>query len=438
MKGKAFVFILSITLLLTGCRQETEVQSEIEEQAAVSDNEISGNSDEALGSYEGEWHRTDVASYEDAEIHITNWKDGESFDVVVYVIYTTHPGHLSGTATFLDENTAVLYDEGVLDFLDNEENEEDLGVYFHFYPDEIQITHGQKIRLWFGSGGIATAEGSYIQGEPEYTNCTDVHEIFSAQELQQIRDLLGDRYEPLFEDAIVLGRINGQDIENGRLWEAVWPPHVAWCNIIIYDNGDIYIDGMTFNDGEYEFFTNTNDTQMPDIETLKSGKVSRELGTLTYSMSREGENSVLVVKDDGGKELYSDTFETGYEPVVSVIDQDTIEIIYGKGDWHQSVFVNGRTGQVSPTIDDVLAANGKWAVHAGFIDGQMKIIIEDIYGEEKGYKEIIDDFPPVAVGNHLIQDVTFLDDDRVEINYYIGQDENADGWTVKTATVSLP
>lgn len=175
-----------------------------------------------------------------------------------------------------------------------------------------------------------------------------------------------------------------------------------------------------------------------EIEAQSEIEEQAELGTLTYSMSREGENSVLVVKDDGGNELYSDTFETGYEPMTSVIDQDTIEIVYGKGDWHQSVFVNGRTGQVSPTIDDVLVANGKWAVHAGFMDGQMKIIIEDIYGEEKGYKEIIDDFPPVAVGNHLIQDVTFLDDDRVEINYYIGQDENADGWTVKTATVSLP
>ena len=34
--------------------------------------------------------------------------------------------------------------------------------------------------------------------------------------------------------------------------------------------------------------------------------------------------------------------------------------------------------------------------------------------------------------------VSVIDQDTVEINYYIGQDENADGWTVKTATVSLP
>ena len=393
-----------------------------------------------LNSYEGEWHRTGVASYEDAEIRITNWKEGESFDVEVYLIYTTHPGYLSGTATFLDENTAVLYDEGALDFLNKEENTEDLGIYFHFYPDEIQITHGQSIRLWFGTGGLATAEGSYIQGEPVYTNCTNVSEIFTAQELQMIQDLLGDRYEPLFEDAIVLGEINEWNIENGRLWEAYWPPRIAWCNIIIYDNGDIYIDGITFNDSVYEFFTNTDDIQMPDIETLKNGIESQEPGTIQYNISEEADNSTLTVTDDQGNELYSDTFETSWEPIINRINPDTIEIIYGRGDWHQSVFVNGKTGQVSPLIDDVVASNGEVAVHAGFIDGQMRIVMQDIYQDihdkEEGYEQIIDDFPLVAVGKHIIKDVTFLDDGRVEISYYTVRNPEADDWTVKTVILS--
>lgn len=165
--------------------------------------------------------------------------------------------------------------------------------------------------------------------------------------------------------------------------------------------------------------------------------VSADNGDLTYSISKEGDHSVLIVKDDQGNELYSDTFETDLEPAVNAINQDTIEIIYGRGDWHQSIFINGRTGQVSPVIDDVYASDGKLAVHAGFIDGQMKIIIQDIYDGEKGYEEIIDDFPPVAVGNHLIQNVTFLDDDRIKISYYTGQDVEANGWTVKSVTVSM-
>lgn len=222
-----------------------------------------------VNGYEGEWYRTDVASYQWSRITISNWKEGESFDVEILANYGDYGGPIEGTATFIEEDLAVVYDENVEGFLENHEG--DHGIYFQFLEDSIIVTHDVDVRMWFGGGGIATAEGTYIQGEPEYTNCTDVGEIFTEDELEAIQELLGDSYEPLFENVIELGEITEYDIDNGRLWEAYRPPYgVEWCNILIYDDGRIYIEGYSYADEAKGFYTNSKDTEMPDVELLKN------------------------------------------------------------------------------------------------------------------------------------------------------------------------
>lgn len=225
---------------------------------------ISNNTDK---NYEGEWHRTGVGSYQWAEFIISDWKEGESFEVSGDANYGYYGGPIEGTAIFIEDDLAVLYDENVEDFL---QEEGDHGIYFQFLEDSIIVTHDPYVRLWFGGGGIATAEGTYIQGEPEYTNCDDVSEIFSDGELKQIQELLGEGYNNLFKNIIETGEMTEYKIDNGRLWEAYRPYYSAeWCNIIIYDDGRIYIEGQAYT-GPTQFYTNSEDTEMPNIEMLKS------------------------------------------------------------------------------------------------------------------------------------------------------------------------
>ncbi len=229
--------------------------------------EITENIDSAI-EYEGKWYRTNVASYQWAEIIISDWKEGESFEVTVIANYADYGGPLEGTAEFIDEDIAVLYDENVEVFLQNQEG--DHGIYFQFFENSIRVTHDSDVRMWFGGGGIATAEGTYIKEEPEYTNCSNVSEIFTEEELGLIQELLGESYNALFKNMIELGEITEYAVDNGRLWEAYKQPYASeWCNILIYKDGRIYIEGCTYPTGVKEFYTNSEDIEMPNIELLK-------------------------------------------------------------------------------------------------------------------------------------------------------------------------
>lgn len=277
---------LLIIFLITGCVNnysdenailDLEVNQANEQFAANEDESVTDEkkgtteqnilNDIAVG-YEGEWYRTNVASYQWAKIKISNWKEGESFDVTVLANYGDYGGPIEGTATFVEKDMAVLYDENVKEFLQNYEG--NYGIYFQFTENSIIVTHDSNVRLWFGGNGIATAEGTYIQDEPEYTNCTNVGKIFAESELKSIQELLGNNYKPLFVNIIELGEIKEYGIDNGRLWEAYRPPHSSeWCDILIYNDGRIYIEGYSYGSGTKEFYTNSEDIEMPNVELLK-------------------------------------------------------------------------------------------------------------------------------------------------------------------------
>lgn len=279
---------LILILMLTGCSVNNDheemddisvdvvdsiSENLIEDQSELSENLIDDQAElnDDLKNYEEVWQRTGVASYQAAEIRISNWEE-ESFDVVLYTGYSnTSVGSLRGTATFLDDDMAVLYDEEVEALIRerdiSQDQVEDSGIYFQFTGNSIIVTHDPYIRNVFGGGGFATAEGTYIQGEPEYTTCTDIAEIFSESELESLQSLLGDRYVTFLRHIIEIGEIEEISIENGRLWKAYWMPyHQVWCNIIIYDNGDIYVEGYSDNGTGREYYTNTEDAKMPDID----------------------------------------------------------------------------------------------------------------------------------------------------------------------------
>lgn len=55
-------------------------------------------------------------------------------------------------------------------------------------------------------------------------------------------------------------------------------------------------------------------------------------------------------------------------------------------------------------------------------DGNLKIVIRDIYNKDEVYKEIIDEFPDIAVGSYLIKDARVMNNHLVYLNYYLGND----------------
>lgn len=260
---KVSIFLLLMVLILVGCKNGNSN----EHTSSLNNGEISEViSEEKVDtvSYEGEWNRTDVASYEWARITISNWVEDESFYVVLLANYADYGGPIEGTATFVSEDTAVVYDENLMKTFQGQAG--DYGVYFQFKEDSIIITHNEDVRLWFGGAGIVTAEGTYIQGEPEYTNVTDVSTIFTEEELKEIQRLLGDEYETMFEWVIEMGETEEYSLTEGTLWKAYYPPYGAvWCNILIYNDDSICIEG-SYGENGYWFYSNTDATEMPVIE----------------------------------------------------------------------------------------------------------------------------------------------------------------------------
>ena len=68
------------------------------------------------------------------------------------------------------------------------------------------------------------------------------------------------------------------------------------------------------------------------------------------------------------------------------------------------------------------AYNEKIVVYAIYEEGNLKIIIRDIYNKDEVYKEIIDEFPNIAVGSYIIKDARVINNHLVYLNYYLGND----------------
>lgn len=265
MKSKFIIVFLLLVLLLVSCKEYGHNGQDINEnnQNVTSNGENKENESQvkAIENFEGQWNRTQVASYEQATIEISNWVEDESFDLKIQNRYSIYSSCLEGKARFVDDSKAIFYDENLKEFLNDEI---DSGIYVTFSDNSINITHAKEISMYFGGGGVCTAEGMYVKGEPEYTNYSDVNMLFSEDELTNIKGVLGESYEPLFKDIIELGEVEIKTIDGGRMWEAYWPPYeVAWCKILIYNDGRVYIEGCPYGGKNKEFYTNSKDTKMP-------------------------------------------------------------------------------------------------------------------------------------------------------------------------------
>lgn len=141
---------------------------------------------------------------------------------------------------------------------------------------------------------------------------------------------------------------------------------------------------------------------------------------MTYSIEKQGEKYFVSISDNRGTVIYEDLYSS--EPIISKVGKNSIIVTVGGGDFWQSQFINGKTGKVSESFENVRACNEKIVVYGIYEEGNLKIIIRDIYNKDEVYKEIIDEFPDIAAGSYLIKDARVMNNHLVYLNYYLGND----------------
>ena len=138
-----------------------------------------------------------------------------------------------------------------------------------------------------------------------------------------------------------------------------------------------------------------------------------------YQMEEADRDYKLTIRSRGGNIIFNEQY--GAEPIVQIVDDDTLLIICGKGSWHSYTFVNVDTGLVSEGFEDISAWNSEMVVYAVWQDGTYKVVVQDIYNKSDYYMEIERDFSPMAVPHFIIKEATFLDDSTLEMKYYCGE-----------------
>ena len=98
---------------------------------------------------------------------------------------------------------------------------------------------------------------------------------------------------------------------------------------------------------------------------------------MAYSIEKQGENYFVSINDNQGIIIYEDLYSS--EPIISKVGKNSIIITVGGGDSWQSRFINGKKGKVSESFENVSAYNEKIVVYAIYEEGNLKIIIRDIY-----------------------------------------------------------
>lgn len=185
------------------------------------------------------WNRTDVQSSMSAHIIVTN-QDTEGFDFSGDFSYYSHSGCLAGRAYFVSSDIAIYeyqpeYSENdITQYVVFERTEEGLNVIASDYSGAL------------GLGANVTVDGTYIEGEPMYTNATVLEDNFTADEQESIKNMLGNDYDEYFKDVVEYGVLERsqctlEDGTNAAFYEGFIPTMGGYAfELLKCENGDLY------------------------------------------------------------------------------------------------------------------------------------------------------------------------------------------------------
>lgn len=194
--------------------------------------------------FEGEFCRTDVPVAYDGTLIISD-QDSTGFDFMLGCGYYSHYGYMEGEAEFVSQNVAIF------EYTDEwtEEGEEQY-VVFERTDDGINIfPSGGSSQLGFGM--YVTADGFYVEGEPEYTNANILNDTFTLDEQEEIKAMLEGVYVECFKMVVEFGVIKAYDCElasgeQAVFYEAYIPTMGGYgFELLITENGEIYFCSET-------------------------------------------------------------------------------------------------------------------------------------------------------------------------------------------------
>ena len=222
----------------------------------------------------GTWNRTAVHSSHEASIEISA-PDEEGFEFTGEFYYFSHSGEVSGKAYFVSADEAVFkqFDEGDID---------GEPAYIGFKLNEAAlyvITDG----FVEGLGMNVTVDGDYIDEEPFYTNANIIDETFTQDDLDIMKELLGeDSYRDLFiadteTGGVTTSLVRLTDDSIARYISCVVPTMVGSMGyeMLISEDGHYYFlhetDIFVTNDTDYE------DWKLPDYTALEDEEADADM-----------------------------------------------------------------------------------------------------------------------------------------------------------------
>ncbi len=196
-----------------------------------------------VDGFYGEWNRTNTHSSMGGNITIDEVnEDNLHFEGEFWFFY--HSGTAEGEAYFISENEAV-YDDG------------NGTISFSLEDGELTVV-SEGTPGWMGNR--VTADGTYVIGEPAYTNRNVIADTFPNGENEEINEMLGEISEEVFLIPTYVGIVTEEDVTlsdgtSARHIECYVPTDTAGYDIIITEEGLIYFlstgDAFVTNDTEY-------------------------------------------------------------------------------------------------------------------------------------------------------------------------------------------
>jgi len=194
----------------------------------------------------GIWNRTNVHSSEMATLSLTSLGE-QGFDYTVTALYFSHSGVLSGQAFWVSENTAI----SKIDLYGNSSSFQ--YILFHWEDGELKI-YATAYSADLGFGMEVSMDGTYTKDAPYYTNENVLHDTFTDEQLEYLKEWLPDEY---YENIIFTtenGGVNvSEDEETSTIKISGYVPTMSnyGYDMVITDG---FIKDIIFFDGvEYIF-----------------------------------------------------------------------------------------------------------------------------------------------------------------------------------------
>ena len=138
-----------------------------------------------------------------------------------------------------------------------------------------------------------------------------------------------------------------------------------------------------------------------------------------YTIEMNGANYIISVYDDNGSILLQE--ELVAEPTIEHISPEIVRLSNGKGDSWWDQFVDVKNALVSPVYYNVSLVYDENIVYMALIDGSIKLVIRNMFDENRYYKEVVREFSVVAVPSSALVDAKLMPDHILRITYLSGE-----------------